>query len=670
MTKYFSFDPLLPNGDRALWQMPDPTPGWAKSSAMQKTAAPKMPSEITQFVDALERIEGSLYFLSNALGNEEFWGPNRNGDTFPDAELNSPTNAWGYRTFTTVAKPFRGHKNQDPTAAYGDIPFAHYDRKVGRVYVIMRIDTKGPRFHEIEDIIRAYERGDPVATSMGARVPFDVCSICGNRAKTRALYCQHAREQLGMLYANGQKVFVRNIRPIFFDNSFVTSGADPAAFILSKVASTTPGRVAVSSALAAEHVYHPLHEDVLVAEAERGISKAASGDMVAQKMEDRKALRRNLRTLKDEAKALDPEYQGRLKHFASQLADLLLKLEPDIPRPLLAQMAKFSPDDLSLALRFLAIRMRPREFQYAILTRKGRNPLAKHLDTLGIDFTMIDPQAAESAAATKIAMQDFDVPPAEAIAECADSLIKWGGTELLETRSGHRPFILQRTFDLVKQARTQRDAASARPIPPPPDPMTVEQSLKETAPVLGAVGGLYLALQMLGSKARAKGIDADIAKHKKLLPLLIAGTAMAPYAGYQLGKTGMEKSALPALVNSAALRFGTGIPAAYLASGAMQAREDSGKELGTFGQMVKKHPGKIGLTYGLFGRVPAQAASKAWHKKRGMEKLGFAPPQTLPEAEDMLDFLITDGRHIEMPPEDVDDAIMSSLSVVHGVTTQ
>ena len=186
------------------------------------------------------------------------------------------------------------------------------------------------------------------------------------------------------------------------------------------------------------------------------------------------------------------------------------------------------------------------------------------------------------------------------------------------------------------------------------------------------MGGLYLALQALGDKAQARAIDADIAKHKMLLPLLIAGTAMAPYAGYHLGKEGvsadLEKTAVPAVINSAALRFGTGIPAAYLASGAMQAREDSGKELGTVGQMVKKHPGKIGLAYGLFGRVPFRAAEKAW-KKRGMEKLGFAPPQTLPQAEEMLDFLITDGRHIEMPPEDVDDAIMSSLSVVRDVTT-
>ena len=193
-----------------------------------------------------------------------------------------------------------------------------------------------------------------------------MCSICGNRAKSRAFYCVHAREQLGKLYANGQKVSVRNIRPIFFDNSFVTSGADPAAFVLSKVASATPGRVCVSSALAAEHVYHPLHEDVLVAEAERGIPKVANGDMMAQKMEDRKDLRRNLRAMSKETESLDPEYQGRLRHFAHQLADLLLKLEPDIPRPLLDQMAKFSPDEMSLALRFLAIRMRPQEFQYAI----------------------------------------------------------------------------------------------------------------------------------------------------------------------------------------------------------------------------------------------------------------------------------------------------------------
>lgn len=65
------------------------------------------------------------------------------------------------------------------------------------------------------------------------------CSICGNRAPTRAQYCNHLRFQMRDVI-NGKKVAALNPSPKFFDISWVTRPADPTAYMLKKVAEDVP----------------------------------------------------------------------------------------------------------------------------------------------------------------------------------------------------------------------------------------------------------------------------------------------------------------------------------------------------------------------------------------------------------------------------------------------
>ena len=67
------------------------------------------------------------------------------------------------------------------------------------------------------------------------KVPADICSVCSNRAKTRADYCGHMLNSPGKTLSDGRKIFVYNPKPIFFDISFVTNPADKSARVLHKL---------------------------------------------------------------------------------------------------------------------------------------------------------------------------------------------------------------------------------------------------------------------------------------------------------------------------------------------------------------------------------------------------------------------------------------------------
>ena len=660
LVKYTMFDPFLPDGSPSLSVLPP------AGMPLQKTAG-TMPVEIANFISSMERIDGSMYFLSNALGNEEKWGANKNGDTFPDDQLDTPaTGEWGYKTFVTVAKPFRAHKNKDPSRAYGDIPFAYYDKGMGRVYVIMRIDTNGPHFHEIEDVIQAHERGDPVATSMGARVPYDICSICGNKATSRAQYCIHAREQLGTIYPDGRRVFVRNIRPVFFDNSFVTVGADPAAFILSKVASKN---VAIPSVDMGAMAYGP----------DGGIAKTAS--VVTADIE------KNVPGVGVSAPEVQPALSEEESHdqafFCCQLAPLLQAREPVMPAPVLNGLSTHPLSIILRALGFLGVALRPPEFQRIVLVKAGHEKLADLLDAHGHTFETLGLYASVDA------LPDTPAPLPVAM-DLVNTLAKTamfkGGATLLDARSAHRPFLLKRAYLLCKDAAMQDmtfGSDADHPDPSASVPMTLAESLKTTAPVVATAGGLYLGARALAQKspladAISSSIKSYVGKYKYLIPLLLAGT-LSPYIGEQLfeqmnqPETGPAipgitpeaeiKTAVPAVVNSAALRWGTGVPAAYLGSGYMTAKERSGQRLSATERFIKDNPGKIGVGYGIAGGVPFRAAAKALRGESKKNRWWQKRSSPIQDSLDKLAFLISGDRFVNLPPKEVDDAIYDALHI-------
>jgi hypothetical protein len=169
------------------------------------------------------------------MGAGEYFGANRNADYFPEENLLKY-----HETFaTSPAHIFKHHINKNPDIAVGKVIFSVYNDRMHRVEIIAWIDRdKG------SDYVDRIEKGEFPATSMACHTPFDTCSICGNKARSRNEYCTHLRNELGKILPNGQKVMAINDGPLrFFDMSFVFKPADVTSSVLQKVAFVVTGPV-------------------------------------------------------------------------------------------------------------------------------------------------------------------------------------------------------------------------------------------------------------------------------------------------------------------------------------------------------------------------------------------------------------------------------------------
>lgn len=186
-------------------------------------------SRISNFVSNLIPEPDKVYLHILAMGAGEFYGSNRNADYFPENNLIDY-----HKTFeTSPAHVFRNHINKNPEIALGKVICAVYNERMHRVELVVWIDKeKG------YDVVQRLERGEFPATSMACKTPYDVCSICGNKAHTRQEYCEHLTGQLGRIYPDGRKVMAYNVAPLkFFDISIVIRPADVTSSVLQKVAS-------------------------------------------------------------------------------------------------------------------------------------------------------------------------------------------------------------------------------------------------------------------------------------------------------------------------------------------------------------------------------------------------------------------------------------------------
>lgn len=178
-----------------------------------------------------------------ALGAKEAYGPNRNGDAFTEAMLKA-----AHDTFVKHAFWFRNHKNKkaDGNPHFGCVKCSAYNPQMRRVELLCELPTtkaaadllgcNGPADREFEKLAR----GEDIAVSMACRVPYDVCSGCGNKARTREEYCKAASCKYGGCESNLTKLVkiagdahilhVENPNPVFFDISNVFRPADRIAY--------------------------------------------------------------------------------------------------------------------------------------------------------------------------------------------------------------------------------------------------------------------------------------------------------------------------------------------------------------------------------------------------------------------------------------------------------
>jgi len=180
-----------------------------------------------------------VYLHVIALGAGEYYGPNANGDYFPEKELigaceiyEGQKRCYGFKTFESHAKVYRLHQNKDPEKAIGDVVRAIYNQKMHRVELIIAVEKE-----KAPDLVERIEKGEKLPVSMGCKVKYDECSICGNRAyRSRMEYCIHGMTMLNQVLPDGRKVYRVNVGPLFHDISFVRVPADKTAYVLAKVA--------------------------------------------------------------------------------------------------------------------------------------------------------------------------------------------------------------------------------------------------------------------------------------------------------------------------------------------------------------------------------------------------------------------------------------------------
>ena len=130
------------------------------------------------------------------------------------------------------AHVFEHHANTDPKKAIGRVKKAFWNPFMHRVEVLEDFDhSKAPR------LLEKIAAGEFPAKSMGCRIKYDVCTACGNRAKTRGEYCDHLKYEMGKIAsATGIQYAALNPSPGFFDSSWVIRPADRTGYMMKKVA--------------------------------------------------------------------------------------------------------------------------------------------------------------------------------------------------------------------------------------------------------------------------------------------------------------------------------------------------------------------------------------------------------------------------------------------------
>lgn len=155
-----------------------------------------------------------------AMGSQEKYGFNRNGDGWPEKGLRARHN-----TFVTNGHLFREHRNSNPDLKIGDVAASAYNDDMDRVELIVH----GHKKKAAEEHEQA-RNGKPLSFSMSAKVPYDICSCCEKKARGSAQYCTHLKESMCQYLPKFRKfAFAINDHPTFFDISKVKNPADRIA---------------------------------------------------------------------------------------------------------------------------------------------------------------------------------------------------------------------------------------------------------------------------------------------------------------------------------------------------------------------------------------------------------------------------------------------------------
>lgn len=514
-----------------------------------KTAAERDYSpEVMHHVRNLKPKPGKTYPLISALGDGAVWGPNSNADYFAEEELvpKDGSRAYGYKSFEAYAKPYKHHINKPDSPAYGEVLHSVYNPRMHRVELLVCLDNASA-----PDIAERMDAGEDVPVSMGCKVPYDVCSICGNKAKNTDAYCDDMKYRPGQVMSDGRRVFVFNIQPRFFDISFVFVGADKTARVMAKVASQFA--IKYPAGLWAHKLgYHFKDAD---------ITKSVPGHA------------ENALQLK--AEKLDSGVKS------------LAATEAPIPKDVLGKIAAACGDNYNGGLATLTqagVVLSPREFQDFIGETMLRMDKTAQAVCRGPTFNefVVDQDLYKQA------YSRFDFSVDSTLPEVAEAV-----APIIEKRSAYQPFLGGRVEQAVENVPGSVELAARS-----------ASSDTSIVPLLGSLAALYAAYRDKIPATQLGVLDKLVAKNPALLVLLTGLTAGGVLGiNHMLAGGGEKLSSAKHATTGSTLSLGKvlGIPAlAYMYSGHQQRRKWRGEELGPMDSFVAEYPWAASLM-GIYG---------------------------------------------------------------------
>ncbi len=411
------------------------------------------------------------------------------------------------------------------------------------------------------------------------RVPFDECTVCGNKARKRSQYCDHLRSEMNKLYPNGVRVGAINWYPKFFDISRVVRGAEKCSkFMVPIGVSFRRGRILKTADISISHDH---------------LSSAELFEKVAGALPDDVELRAALTDL--DAKVADEKTADIEKQVQSNLTpspeacemseDLLegmgklRRMEPDIPPELLNSMGAEHPlKSILTTMLGLGVVPKPKEFQRLVLVSIGRKDVADKYEREGQCFGEHDHEGQE----TDVDLSSVLGGPKDLSPDIGKLL-----GPLLAGRSAYKPALAGRTMVIIKRAAAgpinfnELDERERKPLP-----------LGALAVGLAALHGAFKQ-KMTGGGMAALGSAA--AKNPVLLALITALGVGAVEAHRQVAVTRSNPFAQP-LEKMGASGMGTmtrflGLPAAaYIYADMQEAKRIRGERTTRSQEFARANP--------------------------------------------------------------------------------
>jgi hypothetical protein len=201
-----------------------------------------------RFGEDIKPEKGHSFLHLISMGAGETYGPNSNADYFNKSARQNTCPNPVTPSSKTIQLDGGLDKFHDTFMKYGAVYREHNNsRKGGKPQGEVVAAAMNPQMHRGELIIKVANedwsddlekvaKNEPIFFSMGTGVPYDYCSNCHNKAKTRQSYCNHLRYGKLQLDKEGNQNYAINDQPHLHDISRVRVPADKIAFGLRKVA--------------------------------------------------------------------------------------------------------------------------------------------------------------------------------------------------------------------------------------------------------------------------------------------------------------------------------------------------------------------------------------------------------------------------------------------------